>query len=219
MEGKLMPLARSALLPALALALAACGMGDSAGPGGDDGGGMTDAGPGCSVYVGFEPATPIAGPTTLVRANAGVLNAPGVLSYTWAVTFGGGAIAHVLAQADGSAITFPAVAPGVYLVRLDVTGSAGCPTAQVPLNVLAPGGNQAQVRLRVAPPAIVAAPPLEKLVSVLGGADFSLGTVVLEQGTAAAGTIRSGATGVPAYLRFMPAAAPEAVVEAFAGAG
>ena len=211
-------LARSRSLVPLVALLAACGAGGFGPDPTGDGGSGGDASPGCSVFIEFEPDLPIAGPATVVRANGGVLNAPGVLGYTWGVTFGGAPIAHAPAQADGSAITFPAVAPGVYVVRLDVDGASSCPTEQVQLNVRAPGGNQSQVRLHVAPPASETVPPLDKLVSVLGGANFSLGTVVLDPGMAAAGTVRSGGTGVAAYLRFMPSAAPEAAVEVFANA-
>lgn len=206
---------RASLSIASLLALAACGASDGFGSDPDAGPGNDAGSPGCSVFITFEPDMPIASATTVVRANAGVLNAVGVIGYTWSVSFNGTPIGHMPAQADDSAITFPAVNPGIYSVRVDAASVSSCPTEQVQLNVRAEGGNQSQARLHVVPPASSTVPPLDKLISVLGGADFSLGTVALEPGMTTTGTVRSGGTGVAAYLRFMPAAAPEAAVEVF----
>ncbi len=209
--------ARRAALALAAAGLAACGMGSDVGPGDDDGG-TPDAGPPCSVFVSFEPMSPIASPSTVVRANATVSSAPGVLDYAWTVMFEGAAVAVTPAQADRSAITFPATEPGVYAVQLGVGGGGGCPTVQAPLNVLAPGANQALYRLRITPPPSADVPPFEKLVAVAGGANFTFGTSALDPGVLAAGNVRSGGAGVAAYLRLMPAAAKEAAVEMFTDA-
>jgi hypothetical protein len=217
-------LARSvAVAVAIAGLAAACAGSLDVGDGGDDSGGIPDAGIECSTFIGFEPEAPVASPTAQVRANAGVLGAPGVLSYTWSVSFGGATVAHGLAQADGSAITFPATAPGVYSVQLDVSAVIACPTAQAQLNVLAPGAKQMQVRLRITPqPGATpgaSAPPFEKVVPVSGGANFSVGTIALDPGVTATANVLSGATPVPSYLRFSPVAAREATVEAVASSG
>jgi hypothetical protein len=203
---------------ALALALIAAGLPACAGSLGssdDDGGGVPDAGTGCTAFISFEPAIPVAAPGAVVRANATVEGAPGVIDYAWSVASPSGPLATSPAQADNSAITFPATAPGVYVVTLDVGAAIACPTVQTPLNVLAPGANQAQLRLRVTPPASANVPPFEKIVAVLGGADFSLGTVALDPGVTATATVQSGGTGVAAYVRLMPVAAKDAAVEAF----
>jgi hypothetical protein len=207
-----------AVVLATAWLAAACGGGDLNGADDDDGGGTPDGGIGCSAFISFEPDTPVASPTAQVRANAGVQGAPGVLSYTWSVSFGGAAVAHAPAQADGSAITFPAIAPGVYVVQLDVGAVVACPTVQVQLNVLAPGAKQTELRLRITPPPSANVPPFERIVPVKGGANASLGTIALEPGLTATATVQSGSTAVPAYLRLMPVAAREAAVEAFATA-
>jgi hypothetical protein len=59
-------------------------------------------------------------------------------------------------------------------------------------------------------------PSLEKLVPIDGGATLDLGTVAVDQGVIADVVVSGPAGGVPAYLRFAPAGAPDAVVEAFA---
>ncbi|HWO20672.1 MAG TPA: hypothetical protein VNO30_18015 [Kofleriaceae bacterium] len=221
------PARRSARL-AQRLALAAAGVaaacaGSLDSPGDDGGGGDPDGGIGCSTFLGFEPEAPVASPTAPVRVNAGVVGAPGVLSYTWSVSFGGQTVAHALAQADGSAIAFPATAPGVYSVQLAVGAVVACPTAQAQLNVLAPGARQSQVRLRITPQPganlSATVPPFERLVTVSGGADFTVGTIALDPGLTATAIVQSGAATVPAYLRFAPVVAREATVEAVASGG
>lgn len=179
-----------------------------------------DAPTGCAVALAFDPAMALAGPETEIRASALVSGASGVLTYTWEVTRGGSTVAFAPALPDQSAIAFAAPDPGPYrvMVAVSAAGGAFCPTAQGDVNVGVPGGNLAQVRLRVYPPASVAAPPAEKLVLVPGGAGFSLGNVTVEPGVVATGHVRAGTTGVPAYLRFIPLGARDAVIEAFAAA-
>jgi hypothetical protein len=203
---------------ALLALVAACGF-DDAGSSGDDSptsdGGPSDGGASCGTVIELDPPQPIADAATVVRATAKVLNAPGVIAYHWAVTFGGAPVATDFAQADQSAITFATALAGVYRLRLTIEGPVSCPEANVDLNVLAPGANMTQVRLHVTPPASADAPPLDKLVPVTGGASFSLGNVVLDPGSVAAGEVRQGTTPIAAYLRFMPAAGKEAIVETF----
>jgi hypothetical protein len=198
----------------LALVTAACAA--DSGSAGDDTP-TPDAPQGCAVSLLFDPQMAVADPSTEVRVVALVDNAPGVLQYTWTVTHGGGAVTFAYAQPDQSAITFAVPDPGPYSVMVAVGGTSGlCPTAQGAINVGVPGGNLAQVRLRVYPPPSVLAPPAEKLVLVPGGAPFTLGTVPVEPGIEVTGHVRMGTIGVPAYLRFIPLGGRDAFVETFA---
>ncbi|MGN6108072.1 MAG: carboxypeptidase-like regulatory domain-containing protein, partial [Kofleriaceae bacterium] len=206
------PMRRAAL--ALVGALAGCGAGRDEPPGVVDAPGQ-DAQPGCHVSISFEPSPVIAGPDTVVRATAEVDSGFGVQTFAWLVARAGVQVPTELAQADGSAIAFPAPLPGVYDVRVDVSGPSGCPAALTALTVLAEGANASQLRLHVTPPASAAAPPLDKRIVVLGGGDVALNTVSLDRGVVATGAVVAGATPVPAYLRFMPAAAKDAAVDAF----
>jgi len=98
------------LRAALMLGLAACGGAD---------GGVTE--PPCTVDISFTPATPIAGPTTEVRAAGFVDNdIYGVRTYTWTVRRDGASVMFEDARLDGSEITFIADEPGVYQVTSDV---------------------------------------------------------------------------------------------------
>jgi len=208
----------SRLRPLLLLAaagLAACA-GD-VGSGGDDDGTLPDGNPGCTTFIAFEPADPVASATVPVRANARVQNAPGVIDYTWFVTFQGVQIAHAPAQDDSSAITFPAVSPGVYSVHLRVGSPDPCPTAQAELNVKASGANQTTLRLQITPPPGANVPPSERAVPVSGGADLSVGTVALDGGVTAPGQVKSGSAGVTSYVRLMPLGTEDTAVEAYTG--
>lgn len=201
---------------ACAACAAACGAGAPDGP--TDAG--MDAGLPCSTFLELDALDPVASPFTVIRATAGVLDAPGVLLHAWSVRFEDGSpVAHAPAQADGSAITFPAAQPGVYHVRLDVGAAVSCPTAQVQLNVRAPGAIPAEARLRVTPPASSGVPPFETRLVVWGGANATVGTHALDPGVPAAAIVESGGAGVAAYVRLMPISARDAAVEAFAGAG
>ena len=198
---------------ALVILLAAAACASDMGQPGDD---APDAPVGCSVSLVFDPPMALAGPTTEIRVTAEV-GAPGVPSYTWTVTHGGAPVTFAPAQPDGSAITFAAPDPGPYNVMVAVGGTSSlCPTAQSSINVGVPGGNVAQVRLRVYPPTSVLAPPAEKLVLVPGGAPYTLGTVPVDPGIETTGFVRAGSTGVAAYLRFIPLGGRDAYVESFA---
>jgi len=201
-----------------ALCLAACGIGDL-GPA-DDGPDASpgDGGVGCSAFLTFDPEHPVGVSGAVVRANADVTGASPFRTHTWSVSFKGAAIKKTPAQENQSAITFPAEAPGVYFVRLAVGAPEPCPTVQVQLNVRAPGAIKVPMRLRVTPPASKDAPPFEQPIDVYGGADFSLGTTTLDAGVTAVATVKNGGAGVASYLRFQPASAPAAAVEAFTNA-
>lgn len=204
----------------LVVLLAACGGGDS---GIDDGIIMPDASTHgdaspCSSFVTFVPAMAVAGPDTEIRAIANVINPGGVSEYTWMVRRGGATVDFDIAQADGSAITFTAAVADSYDVTLFTEGPGGCPSASGVINVGAPNAQSSQLRLRVLPPSGIAAPPSERLVLVPGGANYALGTVAIDPGIAATGTVRGANMGVQAYLRFMPYGARDAYVETFSSA-
>lgn len=183
--------------------------------GGD--GGTGDAANGCQVVIAFTPQMPVADPGSPVRAAANVVDAPGVLDYTWMVHQSGTAIPFTSAQPDNSAIEFIAPTPGTYNVSVSVTGSSNfCPDASVPLNVAAPGANDALVRLRVTPPHTSTVPPYERTLMIMGGANLDLGPVPIDPGLTANGTVVTGTQmPVAAFLRFSPTGTPDAIVETF----
>lgn len=170
--------------------------------------------PPCTVSLVFTPPNPVAGPISTVRASAVVDGAGGVLAYTWSVAQGGNNIGFAFAAVDQSQIDFTATTAGVYDVRVDVAAAALCPTALVHLNVAAPGANLADYRLRVVPGPTVA-PPQETIIEIHGGADYNR-TVQVDTGIVASGEVHDQtSTGIPAYVRFIPVAAPNAIVETF----
>lgn len=192
---------------------------DTASPPGVGVGGSGGDGDGeqCSVSLLSAPATATAGPTTTIRVSSHVFNAPGVLDYQWTARFNGSAADATPVPGDDSQIDLRVPNPGVYDVSLDVTGApTPCPTVALPINVRAPGARSELLRLRITPSQRAAAPPYEKLVEIDGGATVDLGTVAVDQGVIADVVVSGPAGGVPAYLRFAPAGAPDAVVEAFA---
>jgi len=206
---------------ALALLVAAgCGGGLFPGDDGTPDGNPSDA-PTCNVFITFSPDPPIASPDQVVTATANVAGEGGVLVYTWHVFFAGNEITTTPAQPSNEpdrAVTFPATAAGVYNVLVS-TDLSVCPSGQADLNVLAPGANLLDLRLHVTPPVSADRPPLDKHVTVMGGADFSLNTVTLDAGIVASGAVRTDTgANVPAYLKLMPSAGREAFVEAFSAA-
>jgi hypothetical protein len=197
----------------LAFALSGCSIGGIDSQVSGDGGDGVD----CGLSLGFDPAVPIAGPTTTIRVSAVVHGAPGVLGYDWRVGLAGAAVELTFAQDDHSAIEFRAATPGTYEVNLDVSGSSSyCSSAHLPINVLAPGAYSHFVRLRVVPPQATAAPPFEKGLVIAGGADVDLGIVGLDRGILANPRVSGPSGGVSGYVRFARNAAPDTVVEGFA---
>ncbi|HUJ59447.1 MAG TPA: carboxypeptidase-like regulatory domain-containing protein [Kofleriaceae bacterium] len=186
--------------------LAACGsLGNEMNP---DGPLPGDAG-GCSVMLSY--TTP-AYTGQLVTVTSTVDGAFGVPTYSWQLTFGGTAQSFTTAP-DGTSISFTPAVAGVYTATLDLSGPTSCPEASTPINVMVPGGNTANYRLHVVPAPSVA-PPQEQIIVVHGGADFDQ-PIALMQGLSVGGMVSNGATGVPAYLKFMPVATPDAYVETF----
>jgi hypothetical protein len=200
--------------PAWLLCLVACGASRSPGGGGgaDAGMGGNDAPPACTVTLSFSPTDAVA-PTT-VRATADVENGPGVFQFVWTVTYQDGTPIDTTPASDAPpAVDFTAQYAGVYHVDVTPTGGS-CPDGLADENVMQTGAITADYRLRVWPPPSLA-PTQEQVIEVSGGADFHR-DIALDPGLALAGTVTNGTSGVPAYLRFMPASAPDAYGETFA---
>jgi hypothetical protein len=77
---------------ALLVMLAGCGM-DMAGQDNPDAGGSTDAGV-CTLTISFDPPQPIASTLAPIRAQASLVGAPGVYTYSWSVSKVGGSSAR-----------------------------------------------------------------------------------------------------------------------------
>jgi hypothetical protein len=201
---------------ALALVLAGCAQlsgSDSQSPGAD-----APPAPECRVALTVNPESPVAGPSTTVRVTAQVLDAAGVLGYDWRVHRDGTRIEIRPAQPDGSQIDFDAPLAGTYQIFLDITGSlVPCPTTGRPVVVALAGAVREVVRLRVVPPGGTA-PVHEQLRDITGGVTADFGFVGIEAGRLVSATVRGPAGVIPAYLRFAPPGAPDAIVETFADA-
>jgi hypothetical protein len=196
--------------------LAACGsdryvMGVDA-PQGTDAG-ATDSQVGCSVTIKFTPSMAVA-PLT-VYAKADVMNGPGVIDYEWTIKENGTTVIPTTFGADHSEIHFDATTPDFYDATVKITPPGPCLDGMNSINVMAMGAHTANYRLRAWPPPSLA-PTQEQVVQVYGGADFEY-PITLAPGIAIAGAVTSGASGVAAYLRFMPVATPDAYVETFSG--
>jgi hypothetical protein len=203
----------------LLVLLVACG-GGNASSGSD--GGLTDApapgdGASCGTVIVFTPSDPVADPAAPIRAQAQVFDSAGITDYQWFVMYNGGDVAWTYEAQDHSQIDFVAANPGTYYVRVVITGPTQCPEADAALPVSSGTGQFVDYRMRVYPPAGTGAPPQERVIHVEAGtntpADFTL-----DPGQVFSGTVKNGATGVPAYLRFMPAASPKGYVETFSAA-
>jgi hypothetical protein len=211
---------RAALAALVALAAAACG----AGGGSDDGddtnvdGNTGDAPQFCAAEATFDPSMP----TTLdtrVRAYGFAVNAVGAVGYVWRVYYQGAELPLTQEAPGDQSVSFAVVGPGPYDVFLDVTSDVPCQGYVGAVNVRDPAANETAWRLRFVPRAGTAAPPQEVVRLVPGGADFDLGTIVLDAGTPVSATVRDGAgTGIAAYLRFVSPANPALAVEAYADA-
>ena len=203
--------------------LAACGGGRDYGSGADASGGGDGAGnpdaPGCSVVLAFDPQQPVADPVAPVRAQARVFGASGVTMFNWIVIDPDNLDVTTTSQStDGSMVDFVAAKAGSYQVRAQVTAGTFCPDGFAVLPVTQAGAHQADYRVRVTPPSGAGAPPQESIIQVQGGADVTR-DLVLDPGLAVNGSVKNGATGVAAYLRFMPVSTPNNFVETFSAAG
>jgi hypothetical protein len=174
---------------------------------------VSDGPPSCNVTVDFDPPMPLAYMGSRVRATAHVVDAPGVLGYTWEIRKNTTPITFAPAAPDMSAVDFDVSMADSYEALVHVSGSDPCPATPYFVNSTAPGANTTQIRVRVFPPSGIAAPPNEKLVLVNGGGNASIGVVTVDPGQMFTGT-----TGAQAYVKFIPVAARDAYVESFTAA-
>jgi hypothetical protein len=199
------------------LLLAACGAGGANGtypdaPAGGDAAGGGDAG--CQTVIAFDPPMPILEPNLTIRAQAQVFGNIGVPSYTWSIMHDNADVPTTPASPDGSQVDFVAPTTGPYYVRVMVGGGSSCGDGFSTLTVNGPGAQYTDYRLRVIPPPTAGAPPQERVIQVQEGTNSSI-PYALDPGVPVTGTVKNGATGVAAYLRFMPAASPKGYVETF----
>lgn len=199
---------------ALALALASCAStADSAATPPGDGGSGAPGAP-CAAAIDVAQPVPAGAPGATLHATARPADLTPSL-YAWQVQFDGAPI-DFQRSADGAAIDVAVERPGVYILGLHI---ADCTPAFVPVNVEAPGARIQTVRLQVVPPLGVAVPPLELFRDVKGGADVDLGAISALSGRLIQAVVLGPAGGgVPAYLQFSPAGAPDAIIEAFSDA-
>ncbi len=179
-----------------------------------DGATNSDSG-GCQVVLSFNPASPVADPAATIRAQAQVFNGSGINDFNWFVTYNNTNVTWTYAAQDHSQIDFVAPNPGTYSVRADISGPASCPmTVTQTLTVYSTSAQVVDYRMRVVPPASAGAPPQETVIQVQAGTDVAR-DYALDPGLAVTGSVKNGTTGVPAYLRFMPASSPKGYVETF----
>jgi len=200
----------------IAILVVAAGCGASGEPGTD--GPPSDAN-GCriSIAISTQPNPPVAGPSTMVRANALLDNVPGVPTYSWAVSFANQPVTFTTEPPDNAAIDFTAPDAGVYHVTLDVAATVACdPALPADVNVPPPGANGADFRVRVTPPATATPPAQDRSIHISGGAPYSMGSVALDDGALRNGTVLAPGGGVPAYLRFSSVGTTTALIETFA---
>jgi hypothetical protein len=193
---------------ALLLLVAGCGM-DL-----DAGGNPNDAGTSCTLTLSFDPPQPVASSIAPIRAEATLIGAPGVPTYTWSVEHNG-AVAYTFEAADQSQIGFIAPVAGTYQVTVDVSGvDSACSHQQVGLNVGDPNGVNDVFRLRTVAGASLA-PPQETVIQLRGNASEFQRDIALDPGLVVSGTVKSGTTPVPAYIKLVPVGAPNAFTETY----
>jgi hypothetical protein len=199
----------------LIIALAACG--NAGAPVADNDANPTgDAAPNCSVAIQFTPPNPTASPSAKIRATAVVLDGPGAATRSWTLTHNNADWPYMEALPQLEAIEFVAPEAGIYHTELDLPGTS-CFPAQVDLNVFSSTANHLDMRVHVTAPGV--APTFDQLEQVSGGGNNSVGIVSINPGVSASGHVQTGTTAIPAYLRFLPAAARDAIVEGFADNG
>lgn len=194
----------------LLLLVAGCGM--------DLDGGINDndAGTSCTLTLSFDPPQPIASSVAPIRAQATLIGAPGVPTYTWTVEHNG-SVDYTFEAADHSQIGFFAPVAGTYQVTVAVSGvESACSYQQVGLNVDDPNGLNDVYRLRTVAGASLA-PPQETVIQLRGNASESKRDIALDPGIAVSGTVKNGTTPVPAYLKLVPVGAPNAFTETYSG--
>lgn len=186
----------------IALVAAGCAGGDYSGPhpGVDSSGGAGDAQNPCIDLV-VTPSPPVAGDHVKVTA---VVSAAGVFTYEWRVD---GVVNTMYEAANQSAIGFDAPDPVPHTVSVDISPSPSCGGhADRTIQIGNPNGALMTYRLRVISPANLA-PPQEDTILIHGGTSSDR-PIFVDPGFTLAGSVRSGATAVPAYLKFTPVDGP-----------
>jgi hypothetical protein len=165
----------------------------------------------CSTSLVVTPDPAIVDQTVTVTAN--IVNSQGGLSdIDWRVRHNQQDIQF---ETQGTMeITFTPTEMGVYDVDMTPSSSGTlCESQHAAVNVVM-GAGENQVRLRVIPPADLGIPPIDQIKVLPPTTDaFELGTVVLDPGVTASGTV-----GHAAYLKFIPDGSPDAIVEAYTNA-
>ncbi len=210
------------VVAALAAALAgACGATDAAGD--DDDGNVPDAGVGsCDMTVSITPPIPVAPVSIVVTGAIDRTDLAGLERYRWTVTRSGAPVKFTLRDPDAREIEFVAGEPGPYEVRLDGDlDGITCGQAERDINVRDPAAQDVAYRLKLIPPAGIAAPPQLQTVTIPSLADFELEDLTLAAGMPIAGSVVDAtAAGVPGYVRLTPVGDPalSTPTEAFPGA-
>lgn len=203
----------------LTLLVAGCGMASDSGIEPGDGGASGDAGPPCTLTISFDPLFPEADPVAPIRAQASLVGAPGVYTYSWNVNkVGGSMLNYTFEASDRSQIGFIAPTAGSYHVSVDISGPVpDCRYTDATLNVSDPLGMNSVYRLRtVASPQL--APPQETIIQLQGNTTDYNRPIALDPGIAVTGTVKNGTTPVPAYIKLIPVAAPNAFTETYSAA-
>jgi hypothetical protein len=166
----------------------------------DGGGGNTDAPTGC-LSITITPPFPQKGDH--IKATA-VAMASGVASYTWQVN----GLPNTNYEApDESAIGFDVPDAVSYEVGVSIPDDFGCPPITRTINVTDGNGLTKTYRMRVIPPADLA-PPQENEIVVVGGQTSEDRPFYVDPGLLLHGSVTSGATPVPAYVKFTPVLGP-----------
>jgi hypothetical protein len=155
------------------------------------------------MTLSYTPTQPEAGTAVVVTGSVTGTVGFGVIDYQWRVLLGTTPVEHTVRATDGSEIEFLPQTPGTY--RIELTGSVGsqaCTDKAEDIPVVAPNAVTVTYRLRLIP-GDQTAPVQEKIVKVTGGGpDWPLGTLSLEDGLDASGTVTdSSPAALPAYLR------------------
>ncbi len=161
--------------------------------------GVSDAS-GCGINLIFDPAVPFKGDHVKVTAQA---MTAGVLAYAWQLD---GAPNTSYEAADHSAIGFDVPEAVSHTVSVDITPSSGCSHQQATINV-STNGAVVMYRMRVIPPANLA-PPQETLIQIHGGQTSVDRPFSIDPGAIVSGSVKSGSTPIPAYVKWIPLVGP-----------
>lgn len=199
----------------LMLLVAGCGMSLDGASNGDANPGTDAPGP-CTLTISFDPVQPEASTVAPIRAQASLVGAPGVYTYSWSVSkVGASAVDFTFEASDHSQIGFLAPTTGTYHVSVNVDGPVpDCHYQDANVNVVDPTGMNSVYRLRtVASPQL--APPQETIIQLQGNTTDYNRPIALDPGIAVSGTVKTGTTPVPAYIKLIPVAAPNAFTETY----